>query len=82
MKLTPEEPAEPSQIELTVECREPIEADVSLRQTCSDTPLWREVLSLDAGAYTMPIEHKLSAGEYKISIYTSAGLCEHPFIVK
>lgn len=81
LKLLPEKPSEGIPLSLKLDAAEALEADISLRAVCSDTPLWMVSRLFDCGEHTLTVGEHLLPGQYKISIYTSEGLCERPFNV-
>lgn len=68
-------------ISLSLKPKYAVEADISLRAQCSTYPEWNVKKNLEPGANMLNIGNMVS-GDYKISIYTTEGLCEYPLQIQ
>ena len=68
-------------ISLSLKPKYAVEADISLRAQCSTYPEWNVKKNLEPGANMLNLGNRVE-GDYKISIYTTEGLCEYPLQIQ
>ncbi len=70
-----------AEITLRLFPRQTVDADISLRSKCSKYAEWSVKMSFLPGESVLNLGNRMN-GDYKISVYTTDGLCEYPLQIK